>query len=150
MKLTYQTGIATLIQFVLLSFLTLVSQIASVVSTCRTDSSNCISNLITSIIFYIVVAVVFGGIWLIGLAAQNLRSKRLGWLVICIEGLIGVIALFTVKLSLHHGHKNVLGTLASLSIAVVALWTVTLAWRITRFEGQRIRTGGRRRRHPSV
>jgi sugar phosphate permease len=145
MKLTYQTGIATLIQFILLSFLTLFSQVGSVVSTCRTDSNNCMGNLITSIVFYIVVAVVFGGIWLIGLAAQNLRSKRLALLLIGIEGLTALIALFSVKLSLNS--KNIFSITASFVIAVLAVWTISLAFRLMRSEGKRIAHGTRRRHH---
>lgn len=145
MKLTYQTGISTLIQFVVMALFTFISQLFSVVSTCRTDSSNCISNLITSTVLYVLVGVVFGVIWLIGLAAQDRRSKRLAQLLICIEGLIALIALFSLKLSLHH-NKSIPGLLASLCIATLAIWTVTLAWRLTRSGGQRI-TSGRRRRH---
>jgi hypothetical protein len=145
MKLTYQTGISTLIQFIVMALFTFISQAFSVVSTCRTDSGNCISNLITSTVLYVLVGVVFGVIWLIGLAAQDRRSKRLAQLLICIEGFIALIALFSLKLSLHQ-HKNIFGLLASLTIAALAIWTVTLAFRLMRYEGQRI-TRGRRRRH---
>ncbi len=144
MRLTYQTGIATLIQFILLSLLTLVSQFGSVVTTCRTDSSNCISNLITSIILYLVVAIMFGSIWVLGLVAQNSRNRWLARLLICTEGLIALVALFSIKLSLHQ-HKNFLGIFASLSIAALAIWTTTLAFRLMRSEGKRITSGGRRR-----
>ncbi len=144
MKLTYQTGIATLIQFIVMSFLTLVSQLASVVSTCRTDSGNCIGNLITSTILYILVAIAFGSIWLIGLTAQSRRSRWLARLLICIEGLIALVALFSLKLSLHQ-HKNILGLAASLGIAALAVWTITLAFRLMRFEDRRI-PGNRQRR----
>lgn len=145
MKLTYQTGITTFIQFLLLSFLTLGSQIISVVTTCRGTDGSCIGNLLTSTILYILVAVVFGCIWLIGLAAQGSRNKWLARLLICIEGAIAAVALFSVKLSLSE-HKNVLGTFFSFAIAALAVWTIIMAWRLTRSEGGRI-SPGRRRRH---
>lgn len=145
MKLTYQTGIATLLQFLLLSFLTLFGQIASVVTTCRSSSDDCVSNLITSIILYLLVAIVFGSIWLVGYAAQSWRSKRLAQLLICIEGLIALVALFSLKLSLH-SHKNILGLLASFSIFALAAWTITLAFRLMRSSGKRITTSQQRRR----
>jgi hypothetical protein len=144
-KLTYQTGIATLIQFILLSFLTLASQLASVVTTCHTDGGNCIGNLITSTILYLLVAIVFGSIWLIGLGAQHRRSKRLALLLVCIEGMIALVALFSLKLSLH-GHKNIFGIIASFSILALAVWTITLAFRLMRSGGGRVVTGGQRRR----
>jgi hypothetical protein len=149
MKLTYQTGIATLIQFILLSFLTLGSQLVSVVTTCRQDGGNCIGNLITSTIFYILVAVVFGSIWLVGLAAQSRRSKRLAQLLICIEGMVALIALFSLKLSLHQ-HKNPVGLLVSFSIFALACWTITLAYRLTKFGGSRVVSGQRRRRRSTT
>jgi len=137
MKLTYETGIATLIQFLALSFLTLASQLVSVVSTCHKDGSNCVSNLLTSTILYIVVAVVFGSIWLIGYLTQSRRSKWLAQLLICIEGLVALVALFSIKLSLHH-HKNIFGLLAGLSVFILAVWIITLAYRLMRAGGGRV------------
>jgi len=143
-KLTYQTGIAALIQFIVLSFLTLGSQIFSVVDTC-TKGGECVSNLITSVILYILVAVVFGTIWLIGVAAQTRRSKRWALVLICIEAMIAFVSLFSVKLNLR-GHGNLPGLLMSLAIFALAVWIISLAYRLTRFEGQRIRSGGGRQR----
>ncbi len=149
MNLTYQTGIGTLIQFILLSFLTLGSQVVSVVTTCTSEDGNCIGNLLTSVIFYILVAVVFGSIWLVGLWAQDRRSKRLAFMLLGIEGLIALVSLFSLKLSLH-GHKNVFGLIASFSIFAMACWIMLLAYRLMRAEGRRISAGGRhRRRRPT-
>lgn len=147
MKLTYQTGIATLIQLIVLSALTFISQIFSVVDTCTKDDGNCLGNLATSIILYLLVAIVFGSIWLIGLGAQHQRSKFWAWLLVCIEGFIALVSLFSIKLSLHT-HKNILGITASLAIFAISVWTITLAYRVTRFENRRI-SGGRRRRRPA-
>lgn len=146
MKLTYQTGVATLIQFILLSFFTLGSQVVSVVSTCRKDGGNCVSNLITSVIFYILVAVLFGGIWLLGYAAQNSRSKRLAQLLIGVEGVIALGALFSIRLGLHQ-HKNAVAQFAALGILIMASWIVTLAFRLMRAGGSRVVNRQRRPVH---
>lgn len=143
MRLTHQTGVSTFIQFLLLSFLALGSQLFSAVSTCHSDSVNCVSNLITSIIFYIVVAVIFGGIWLIGFAAQSSRNKWLTRLLICIEAFIALGTLFSLKLSLHNKPKNVFAVIAEFVILVVAVWTITLAVQLLQSQGKRI---SRRRR----
>ena len=143
MKLTYQTAIATLIQFLALSFLTLASQLVSVVSSCRKDGGDCISNVITSTILYLLVAIVFGSIWLIGYAAQSWRSKRMAQLLICIEGFIALVALFSVKLSL--SNKSISGLIASLCFLLLALWIIILAFRLMRSGGKRI-TGNQRSR----
>lgn len=145
MKLTHQTGIATLIQLVALSLFAVISQASSVVTTCRKDSGDCINNLIISVVFYLLVALVFGGIWVVGLLAQNSRNKWLARLLIGIEAMVAAVSLFTVKIGLH-GEKNIPGTLASLTIAAIALWTITLAFRLTKYEGRRIASSGRRRR----
>jgi hypothetical protein len=145
-KLTYQTGIGTMIQFILLSFLALGSQAVSVVTECTSKDGNCIGNLLTSIIFYMLVAVVFGSIWIIGLWAQDRRSKRLALMLIGIEGIIAAVSLFSLKLSLH-GHKNVFGLAASFLIFVMACWIALLAYRLMRAEGGRVSPGRRQRRH---
>jgi hypothetical protein len=146
MKLTHQTGIATLIQLVALSLFAIISQAFSVVTTCRQDGGDCINNLIISVVFYMLVAVVFGGIWVIGMFAQDSRNKWLARLLICIEAVIAAVSLFTVKIGLHGGHVNLPGLLASLTIAAIALWTVTLAYRLMKHEDRRIAASGRRRR----
>jgi peptidoglycan/LPS O-acetylase OafA/YrhL len=147
MKLTYQTGIGTLIQFILLSLVTLVSQVGSVVTTCHKDSGNCISNLITSTILYVLVAGALGGIWLIGYAAQDRRSKRLAQLLICIEGLIALLALLSIKLGSHQ-HKNALSLIASFGVLVLAVWIISLSFRLMRAGGGRV-VVRQRPRHPS-
>ncbi|HEX5744064.1 MAG TPA: hypothetical protein VFX84_01280 [Candidatus Saccharimonadales bacterium] len=145
MKLTHQTGIATLVQLIVLSVFALISQVFSVIDTCREDSGDCINNLLISIVFYVLVAVVFGSIWVVGLLAQNSRNKWLAWLLIGIEALVAAVALFSIKIGLQGG-MNIPGLLTSLLIAAVALWTITLAFRLTRYQGQRIALSGRRRR----
>lgn len=147
MKFTHQTGLATLLQFILLSFLTLASQVVSVVQGCTGGDGGCIGNLLTSIIFYILVALVFGSIWLIGYGAESSRNKWLARLLFCTEGLIALVALFSFKLSLH-SKNNFFGMLSSLAIAALALWITVMAWRLMKSEGQRISRGGRRRRRP--
>lgn len=142
MKLTYETGIATLIQFIVLSFFTLGSQVVSVVTTCHNDGGNCIGNLLTSIIFYILVAMVFGSIWIIGVGAQERRGKRLAQLLVSIEGLVALGALFSLKLSLHN--KSIFALIASFLIFALAIWIITLAWRIMRSGGNRISRGSGR------
>jgi len=136
MKLTYQTGVATMIQFILVSLFVLASQVGSTITTCHKDSGNCVSNLITSIIFYILAAVVFGSIWVIGYTAQSRRSRRLAQLLICAEGFIGLLALFSLKLNLHS--SNVFGFIASLAMALLAGWIVIVAVRLMRAGGGRV------------
>jgi len=142
-KLTYETAIATFIQFIILSFLGIANGLNSVVTTCRHSSSDCVSNLIVSLIFFILTAVWFGAIWLLGFIAQDRRSKRLAQLLICAECLIALVALFNAK-----HHTDILSLFTSVIDLVLAIWVIILAYRLMRAGGGRVVSHQRpRRRH---
>lgn len=140
MKITYQTSVATLIQFIALSFLNIANGINSVVTTCRSETGDCMSNLLVSIIFFILVAVWFGLIWLLGWAAQDRRSKRLAQLLICAEVLIAMVAYFNAK-----NHPDLLSLITSIVDLVLAIWIIYLAIRLIRSGGGRVVARQRRR-----
>jgi uncharacterized membrane protein len=146
MKLKYQTGIATMIQFITLSFLGIANGANSVVATCRHDNTDCVSNLIVSIIFFILTALWFGAVWILGAMAQESRNKRLALLLIGAEGMIALVASFNAK-----HHNDLLGLVTSLIDLALAVWIIILAWRLLTSDGKRITSGGgrRRRRRPS-
>jgi len=141
MKLTYQTGIATFIQFVTLSFLNIANGANSVVTTCRHDSTSCISNLIVSLIFFMLTVAWFAAVWLLGYTAQERRSRRLAQLLIAAEAFIALIAFFNAR---HHTDLLSLGT--SLIDLALAFWIIFLAFRLMRAGGNRVVTRGRRSR----
>jgi magnesium-transporting ATPase (P-type) len=145
MRLTYQTSVATFIQFVIVSLFTLVSQAVSTVSSCHQNGSNCVSNLLVSIIFYIVVAVAFGGIWLVGYGAQARRSRRLAQLLICIEAFFALLALLSIKLNA--SSRSAAGLFASFGMLILSAWVLTLAFRLMRAGNRRV--VNRQRRPPS-
>ena len=141
MKIKYQTGIATLIQFITLSVLAFANSVNSVVSTCHSDHSNCISNLIVTLIFTIILVVWFGFIWVLGFTAQHQRSKRLSQLLIAIEGAVILVAAFNAK-----HHTDWLSLATSFTDVMLGIWVVFLAFRLMRSDGGRIVAGQRRRR----
>jgi len=145
MRLTYQTSVATFIQFVIVSLFTLVSQTVSTVSSCHQNGNDCVGNLAISIIFYIIVAVMFGAIWLIGYGAQARRSRRLAQLLIGIEAFLGLLALFSIKLNAHS--RSAAGLFASFGMLVLAAWIISLSFRLMRAGGGRV--VNRQRRRPS-
>lgn len=144
MKLTYETAVATFIQFIVLSFLGIANGLNSVVTTCSHTSSDCISNLILSLIFFILTACWFGAVWLIGFMAQDKRSRRLAQLLIAIEALIALIALFNAQ-----HHTDILSLFTSLVDLALAVWIIFLAFRLMRAGGGRVVVRGRRRRRSS-
>ena len=148
MKLTYETAIATFIQFIAMSLLNIANSANSIVTTCRTDHSNCISNLIVSLIFSILVVIWFAAIWILGYMAQENRSRRLAQLLIIFELFIAFVALFNAR-----HHTDALSLFTSLLDIALAVWVITLAFRLMRAGGGRVVAGGRkrqRRRKPTV
>lgn len=133
MKLTYQTATATLIQFITLSFLGMANGLNSVTTTCRHTGKDCISNLIVSIIFFMLTALWFGIIWSVGYMAEQRRSKLLARLLIAMELLVAVVAFFNAR-----HHTDILSLLTSLVDLALAVWIITLAVRLMRSGGKRI------------
>jgi hypothetical protein len=147
MHLKYQTAVATLVQFILLSLLGIANGLNSIVTTCHSSGSDCVSNTIVSLIFFILTAAWFGAIWIVGYAAQERRSKRLAQLLICGEGLVALVAYFNAR-----HHTDALGLITSIVDLILALWIITLAFRLMRSSGGRIVTkqrgaGRPRKRH---
>ncbi len=147
MKLTYQTATATIIQFIVLGMLNIANAVESVAKTCGHDGSNCISNLLTSSIFYIVIMVWFGLIVIVGYGAQLRRSKRLAQLLIAAELAILLVATFNIKLSLKY-HNGLLSLATSVIDVVLALWVISLAYRLMKSGGGRIIAAQHSRRRP--
>jgi len=150
MRLTYETGRGTLIQFIVLSFLNIATGLNSIITACR-HGDECVSNVLTSIIFYILVVIWFGAIWMLGYMAQDRRSRRLAQLLIAAELFIALIAVFNAK-----HHTDILGLCTSIVDFALALWVVTLAFRLMRAGTGRVvkRTSDsqrpRQRRKPDV
>lgn len=143
MKLRYETGIATFVQFAVLSLLGIANGFNSVFTSCRRGDGDCTSDVLTSIIFFILTAAWFGAIWILGYLAQNRRSKRLALFLIGAEAFIALIAYFNAK-----HYTDYLGLITSIVDLVLAIWIITLAFRLMRGGGKRItakqHTRGRR------
>jgi hypothetical protein len=150
MKLTYETATATLIQFIVLGLLNIANGLDSIVTTCHHAGGDCVGNIFSSLIFYILTVGWFGAVLVVGYAAQERRSKRLAQLLIAAEGFIGLVALFNVKLNLKY-HSGFLSLGTSLADLLLAIWIITLAYRLMRAGGKRItpRNRSRKRKHGS-
>jgi preprotein translocase subunit SecG len=144
MHLRYETGIAGLIQFISLTLLGIPNALVSIIPTCSNDHTDCVSNLIVSLIFLLLTAAWFGFVWLIAYAAQERRSKRFAWLLIACEGATAVIALFNSR-----HDSNYLTKATSIIDLILALWIIILAFRLARAKGGRIvkSSRSRKRRH---
>ncbi len=145
MKLTYQTGTAVLIQFITLGLLNIANGLDSIITTCHHPGGDCVGNVFSSLIFYILTVGWFGVVVVLGYAAQEHRTKRLAQLLIAAEAAIGLVALFNIKLNLKY-HNGILSLSTSLIDLFLAIWIITLAYRLMRAGGGRVVTGQRRRR----
>jgi hypothetical protein len=133
MKLTYQTSIATLIQFIALVILNIGTGAVSVISDCNKNNGGCVSNLLVSLIFFMLITLWFGAIWILGYHAQERRNKRLAQLLIVAECCIAVVALFNIK-----HHNNWLSLCTSVLDFCLCIWVITLAFRLIKSGGGRI------------
>lgn len=139
--MTYETAVATFIQFIVLSLLNIANGVNSVVTTCRHDNQDCVTNLMVSLVFFILAALWFAAIWMLGLIAQDRRSKRLAQLLIAAESLVALVALFNAK-----HHTDVLSLFTSLVDLALAVWIIYLSIRLMKAGGGRVVNRPRRRR----
>lgn len=142
MKLTYETGTATLIQFITLSLLNIVNGFNSSITICRQeDTTKCVESAVVSFVFFALVVGWFGLIAAVGYTAQAQRSKRLAQLLIMAELLVIGVAYINIQ-----GHPDALSLVISVLDLLLAVWVIILALRLMRAGGKRITTSPRRRR----
>lgn len=136
-KLTYETGPATFIQFITLGLLNIATGLQSVAQTCQKAGDDCLGNFLISFIFYLVVLAWFGGVAALGFLAQARRSKRLALLLILAELAIAGVAFMNIRLNLRYDH-GWLTLFTSAVDLILAIWIITLAFRLTRASGGRV------------
>jgi hypothetical protein len=142
MRLRYETGIATLVQFVFGVGLSLIGGAASVINGCHGHAAaECASNTLVSLLLIIITATVLAAIAAFGYIAQERRSTRLALILIGIEGMAALFYLFDAKQSL-----GLLERISNLISFVVAGWVVVIAVALAQSHGRRIVSGGRRHR----
>lgn len=144
MKLKYQTGVAALVQFIIMTLLNFVNGISGSVQECTTKNNDCVPNLVLSLLFFLVLTAWFAFLSVLGYAAQDRRSKRLAQLLLATEAAVALIALFDAR-----HYPNYLGLFTSLIDAALAAWVALLAFRLVRANGGRVVTRGRNRKHTS-
>lgn len=133
-KLRYQTGIATTIQFIALTILYFLHGLSSSVSTCI-KGGNCVSNIILSILFFIFVTIGFGVLWMMGFAAQQKRSSLISKILILTELVVLLVGLFDYM----HQPLSIINTPINIVEIITAIWIIFLAIRLMRAKGGRVK-----------
>jgi len=141
MKLQYETGVATLIQFVALTLLNVATGTTSVVTQCRENSSDCVGDLMISLIFFLLIVSWFAFVAMLGYLAQHRRSKKIALVLIGAETLIAMVAFFNAR-----HHPDLLSLITSVVDLLLAVWIIYLAIRLIRAGDGRIVTKPRPRR----
>lgn len=141
MSLKYETGIATLIQFITISLLNVINGVGSIVTDCSRNGADCVWNTFATFVYILLIVSWFGGLWVLGYATQDRRSRRLAQLLILGETAVVVISLFNAK----HGHGT-FNRIISLTDLALALYVAALAFRLMRAKGGRVVSSTRARR----
>jgi hypothetical protein len=142
MKLRYETGVATMIQFIVIGMLNLLSMFYLSVDGC-VEGDDCVTNAFLNIVVFVMIGIGLMFIATLGYAAQHKRSKRLSQLLIAVEGFVALVSLF----SFQHYQNNFSRIISAISLGL-ALWVSILAFRLMRSGGGRI--SRRTRRRPST
>lgn len=141
MKIKYETGTATLVQFIALSLLGILNALNSIISTCHSAADECVTNAMLSTIFFMITVFFFAVIWVLGYTVQDRRSKRLAQLLIMVELLIMIVALFNAR-----HHTDILSLFTSVLDFGLAIWVIVSAAILIKYGGKRIVTHRQRPR----
>lgn len=134
MRIRYETGIATFIQFIVGVLLSILTNGVGAIGECRsTSAGECVSNLLVSLILIIIITVWLGFLLLLGYAAQDRRSPRLAMILMGAEAFAALIYLFDAK----HA-PDWLSRATNFISFLIAAWIIFLAWRLVRAKGGRI------------
>jgi len=133
MRLKYETGVATLIQLIVLELLAIPIVFVEIISNCHGQSTQCSTNVFLSPVVFLLKAGLYGALAFVGYLAQDHRSHRLSWLLLLSELCLLPFSLFNL---LHD--TNYLTRLTSILGAIFAVWIALLAFRLARSKGGRI------------
>jgi hypothetical protein len=139
MNLTYETGKAAMIQFAVISLLNIATGVTSVVSTCSSSKTQCVTNMLSSVVFYILIVLWFGFIMLLAIKAQQKRTKRFSQLLILSELGVFAVAGYNIKAGMDY-HYGALDLFTSFIDLVFSVWVISLSYRLIRSGGGRVVT----------
>ena len=124
-----------------MSFLSMANGLNSTVTLCRANGGECVGDIILSLMLFMLIAGWFGVICFLGYSAQERRSSLLAKLLMVAELATILAASINAK-----GHTDVLSLATSLIDIALAIWVITLAFRLMRSKGKRVVSHQRTRR----
>lgn len=134
MRIRYETSVATLVQFLAGVALSFVDGVASIAGGCfHTNSVDCVSNALVSLIVMLGAVVLFGVVLGLGYVAQARRSVHLAYVLIGAEIAMGAIFLFDAKHAI-----DAVTVITNVLSAGIAAWVIWVAWNLSRTRGGRM------------
>jgi len=149
MRLSYETGKAAMIQFIVLGILNIATALQSIIATCGHSGGDCVGNLLSSVIYYVLIVGWFGVILLLGFAAQEGRNKRLALSLICAELAVLAVASYNIKLDHFGFHNGILSLITSCIDVILSVWVISIAYRLIKASGGRVVKRQRRSKNPT-
>lgn len=145
MRLRYETGVATLVQFIIATAFGFLGGGASIITGCFGHGiGECVSNSLVSLILIILSVAWLGFLLTLGYVAQERRSWRFAATLICAEGLTALVYLFDLR------HTNSwLARFTNFISFLLAAWVIWLALQLVWYRGSRVVKTTRRRRKSS-
>lgn len=134
MQIRYETSVATLVQFLVGTALTFLTGATSIIGGCRSGGgADCVSNAFVSLLFVILVVVVYGFLFGLGYVAQERRSSRLALLLIGAEAFAALIFLFDARQA-----PGLVDKATNAVSFLIAAWVIFVAFNLYRAKGARI------------
>jgi|ERR1017187_25743 ABC-type dipeptide/oligopeptide/nickel transport system permease subunit len=145
MRLRYETGVATLVQFIVTILLTFITTVISIIGSCTGGvNAQCVSNTLVSLILIFLIIFALGFLLVLGYAAQERRSSRLAKLLIVAEFFAAFAYIYDARQT-----PSGLERFTNLISCILAVWVIVLAWRLARAKGGRVVKIRARRRSTS-
>jgi len=134
MRVRYETGVATLIQFAAGTILAILSGGASVISDClHQPGVDCATNTFVTLLLIILTAGALAVLAILGYTVQARRSPKLAYILMMIEAGAALIYLFDAKQS-----QSLVDRATNFLSFLLAAWVIWVAWQLARAKGGRI------------
>ena len=134
MRVRYETGVATLVQFAIGTILAILSGGASAIGGCIHQSGvDCATNTFVTLLLIILTAAILAALAIFGYTVQARRSPKLAYILIAVEVGAAVIYLFDAKQS-----PALIDRATNFLSFLVAAGVIWIAWQLARAKGGRI------------
>lgn len=134
MRVRYETGVATLVQFAAGTLLAILGGGASVVGGCfHQPGVDCATNTFVTLLLIILTAGALAVLAILGYTVQARRSPKLAYILMMVEAGAALIYLFDAKQA-----PGFVDRAANFLSFVLAAWVLWVAWQLARAKGGRI------------